>query len=80
VTSVAAWAPSASSTSRCVLRWVETGINPKATSTLAQFLYDTDDGKLYFDADGIGTNYDFELVTTLANKASLKTSSFVFEI
>jgi len=59
---------------------VETGINPRATSTLAQFLYDTDDGKLYFDADGIGTNYDLELVTTLANKASLKTSSFVFEI
>jgi hypothetical protein len=57
-----------------------TGIDPKATSTLAQFLYDTDDGKLYVDIDGVGTNYDLELVTTLANKASLKTSSFVFEI
>lgn len=53
------------------------GSDPKATSTLPQFLYDTDDGKLYFDADGIGENYDPDLVTTLANKAALNASDFV---
>ncbi|MGF9758361.1 calcium-binding protein [Microvirga sp. 0TCS3.31] len=56
------------------------GADPKATSTLAQFLYDTDDGKLYYDRDGVGTEYDLDLVTTLANKAALKASDFVFVI
>ncbi|WP_201860993.1 calcium-binding protein [Microvirga soli] len=56
------------------------GADPKATSTLAQFLYDTDDGKLYYDADGIGTVDDLDLVATLANKAALKASDFVFVI
>jgi Ca2+-binding RTX toxin-like protein len=56
------------------------GADPRATSTLAQFLYDTDDGKLYYDRDGIGTVYDLDLVTTLANKAVLKASDFVFVI
>ena len=54
------------------------GTDPKATSTLAQFLYDTDDGKLYYDRDGIGTEYDLDLLVTLANKAALKASDFVF--
>lgn len=56
------------------------GADPKATSTLAQFLYDTDDGKLYYDRDGVGTEYDLDLVTTLANKAALKASDFIFVI
>jgi len=54
------------------------GADPKATSTLAQFLYDTDDGKLYYDRDGVGAAYDLDLVMTLANKATLKASDFVF--
>jgi Ca2+-binding RTX toxin-like protein len=54
------------------------GADPKATSTLAQFLYDTDDGKLYYDRDGVGTDYELDLVATLANKAALKASDFVF--
>jgi Ca2+-binding RTX toxin-like protein len=54
------------------------GTDPKPATALAQFFYDTDDGKLYFDADGIGENYDLELVVTLANKASLNASDFVF--
>jgi len=56
------------------------GADPKATSTLAQFLYDTDDGKLYYDRDGTGTEYDLDLIATLANKAALKASDFVFVI
>ncbi|MBB4039667.1 Ca2+-binding RTX toxin-like protein [Microvirga flocculans] len=56
------------------------GTDPKATSALAQFLYDTDDGKLYVDADGLGVNSDLELVATLANKVSLKAADFVFVI
>ncbi len=47
------------------------GTDPKATSALAQFLYDTDDGKLYYDADGIGLKFEAELVATLSNKAAL---------
>ncbi len=54
------------------------GADPKPTSTLAQFLYDTDDGKLYYDRDGVGVGYDLDLVATLANKAALKASDFVF--
>ena len=56
------------------------GTDPKPATALAQFLYDTDDGKLYFDADGTGLNYDPQLTTTLANKAALKASDFVFVI
>ena len=56
------------------------GADPKATSTLAQFLYDTDDGKLYHDRDGVGSEYDLDLLATLANKAALKASDFVFII
>jgi Ca2+-binding RTX toxin-like protein len=56
------------------------GADPKATSTLAQFLYDTDDGKLYFDRDGVGVEYDLDLVTTLTNKAAITTSNFLFVI
>jgi Ca2+-binding RTX toxin-like protein len=53
------------------------GTDPKATSALAQILYDTDDGKLYIDIDGVGTKFDLELVTTLANKAAIKATDFI---
>ncbi|MET0427528.1 MAG: calcium-binding protein [Microvirga sp.] len=56
------------------------GADPKASSALAQFLYDTDDGKLYYDADGTGLKHDAELVTTLSNKAALTASSFLFQL
>ncbi len=56
------------------------GTDPKATSTLAQFVYDTDDGKLYYDRDGIGSEYDLNLLATLANKAAITASDFVFTI
>jgi Ca2+-binding RTX toxin-like protein len=54
------------------------GTDPKPATGLPQFFYDTDDGKLYYDADGTGLNYDLQLLTTLANKAALKASDFVF--
>lgn len=53
------------------------GADPRATSTLAQLLYDTDDGKLYVDLDGTGTKFNPEFLITLANKAALKASDFV---
>jgi Ca2+-binding RTX toxin-like protein len=56
------------------------GSDPKPATTLAQFFYDTDDGKLYYDADGTGADADIELITTLANKAALKASDFVLVI
>ena len=47
---------------------------------MAQFLYDTDDGKLYFDRDGVGVEYDLDLVMTLTNKAAISASNFLFVI
>jgi hypothetical protein len=55
------------------------GTDPKSTTALAQFLYDTDDGKLYYDADGVGLDYDTILVATLSNKAALNASHFLFD-
>jgi Ca2+-binding RTX toxin-like protein len=57
---------------------VVAGTDPKPATALAQFFYDTDDGKLFYDADGIGLKYDLQLVMTLANKAALDASDFVF--
>jgi|UPI0004BBFA5D Ca2+-binding RTX toxin-like protein len=56
------------------------GTDPKPATALAQFFYDTDDGKLYCDIDGTGLKFDLELMTTLTNKAALKASDFVFVI
>jgi Ca2+-binding RTX toxin-like protein len=56
------------------------GADPKPASTLAQFLYDTDDGKLYYDADGTGLNHGLQPMATLANKTVLNASYFVFVI
>lgn len=40
-----------------------TGSNPLASSTAAWFLYDTDDGKLYYDDDGTGAHAKVLLLT-----------------
>jgi hypothetical protein len=53
------------------------GSDPVATSTMAQFLYDTDDGRLFIDLDGTGAGTAYQ-VCTLANKAALTASSFIF--
>lgn len=41
------------------------------TAGLAQFIYDTDDGKLYFDVDGKGGVYKAELLATLTGAPTL---------
>jgi Ca2+-binding RTX toxin-like protein len=51
---------------------------PSATSARGQFLYDTDDGRLLYDSDGTGATAA-ALVFTLANKAALNSSSFLFD-
>jgi Ca2+-binding RTX toxin-like protein len=55
------------------------GSNPVATSTQAQFLYDTDDGRLFLDVDGTGAEVAGH-VLTLANKAALTAASFLINL
>jgi VCBS repeat-containing protein len=52
------------------------GSDPTAEGTSGQFLYDTDDGSLFWDADGVGSG-DAVLVATLTNVPSLQASDFV---
>ncbi|MBF9234162.1 calcium-binding protein [Microvirga alba] len=56
-----------------------TGAEPVATSTKGQFLYDTDDGRLFYDQDGTGA-LEAILLVTLANKAKLSAASFIFDL
>jgi len=55
-----------------------TGADPKANSTKGQFLYDTDDGNLFYDADGTGAGAA-DLLVVMANHAVLKASSFLLD-
>jgi len=52
------------------------GSNPTATSASGQFLYDTDDGSLFWDADGTGSG-DAVLIATFTNVPSLEASDFL---
>jgi VCBS repeat-containing protein len=52
------------------------GSNPTASGASGQFLYDTDDGSLFWDADGAGAG-NAVLVATFSNLPSLQTSDFV---
>ncbi|HEV2818680.1 MAG TPA: Ig-like domain-containing protein [Allosphingosinicella sp.] len=52
------------------------GSDPTATDASGQFLYDTDDGNLYWDEDGTGANAAV-LIATLSNVPTLTTSDFV---
>jgi Ca2+-binding RTX toxin-like protein len=54
------------------------GANPVATSTKGSFLFESDNGRLWFDADGKGTEADLELVAILQNVKTLSTSDFAF--
>jgi Ca2+-binding RTX toxin-like protein len=51
------------------------GSNPTASGASGQFLYDTDDGSLLWDADGTGSGNP-ELVATLTNAPALDPSDF----
>jgi hypothetical protein len=51
------------------------GSDPMASSASGQFLFDTDDGNLFWDADGTGSDAAV-LVATLSNIPSLTISDF----
>ena len=52
------------------------GANPTASGPTGQFLYDTDDGSLSWDADGTGSG-SAVLVATLTNLPPLQASDFI---
>jgi Ca2+-binding RTX toxin-like protein len=52
------------------------GTNPTASAATGQFLYDSDDGRLLWDADGTGSGMAV-LVATLGNLPSLAASDFL---
>jgi Ca2+-binding RTX toxin-like protein len=54
------------------------GADPVATSSQGQFLYDTDDGRLMFDPDGVGAQAAIHVVT-LGNHYALKATNFLID-
>ncbi|HTO31062.1 MAG TPA: calcium-binding protein [Pararhizobium sp.] len=52
------------------------GADPVATSAKGTFLFENDNGRLWFDADGKGTKADLELVAILQNIKTLSTGDF----
>lgn len=57
---------------------LRSGSTPVATSTKGQFLYDTDDGRLFYDADGRGAGAAVHIFT-LAGKPVLNANDFIFD-
>lgn len=53
------------------------GNDLKATGSAAQFFFEKDNGRLWYDADGTGNEADGVLVATLHNVTSLSTSDFL---
>ncbi|MEY9718770.1 Ca2+-binding RTX toxin-like protein [Sinorhizobium fredii] len=53
------------------------GADPVATSTKGTFLFESDNGRLWFDADGKGSEADLELVAILKGVTTLSTSDFL---
>ncbi len=53
------------------------GSTPTATAATGQFLYDTDDGRLLWDADGTGAAAGAVLIATLSSIPTLAASDFV---
>jgi len=54
------------------------GADPVAASSKGTFLFESDNGRLWFDADGKGSDADLELVATLQGIKTLSTSDFGF--
>lgn len=55
------------------------GSDPVANSAKAQFLYDIDDGRLFYDPDGTGIEDAAIHLVTLASRPNLKVSNFLFD-
>ncbi|MDK1482985.1 M10 family metallopeptidase C-terminal domain-containing protein, partial [Sinorhizobium sp. 6-117] len=55
-----------------------TGADPVAASSKGTFLFETDNGRLWYDADGNAATADLELVAILQNVKALSTSDFSF--
>jgi Ca2+-binding RTX toxin-like protein len=53
------------------------GADPKPTAGVAQFLFETDARRLWFDADGNGADSESVLVATLQGVGTLAASDFV---
>ncbi|KAB0265775.1 calcium-binding protein [Microvirga brassicacearum] len=56
------------------------GSDPVANSAKAQFLYDIDDGRLFYDPDGTGIEEPAFHLVTLASRPNLKVSNFLFDL
>ncbi|KGM32845.1 M10 family metallopeptidase C-terminal domain-containing protein, partial [Inquilinus limosus] len=56
---------------------VVTGADPQATTAGPQFLFETDTGRLWFDADGTGTEQEAGLVVTLTGVTALALSDLL---
>ncbi len=54
------------------------GPNPTTNKQEATFLFETDNGRLWFDADGSGTYTESELIAILQGVTSLSISDFTF--
>ncbi len=52
------------------------GSDPAATTGKSTFLFESDNGRLWFDADGKGASADLELVAILQNVKTLSTGDF----
>jgi hypothetical protein len=55
-----------------------TGANPVAGALQPTFLFETDNGRLWFDGDGSGTYSEGELIAILQGVKSLTESDFTF--
>lgn len=53
-----------------------TGANPTAKGTTGIFLFETDNGRLWFDADGAGDYAEAEFIALLEDVKTLKVSDF----
>ncbi|APG90106.1 calcium-binding protein [Sinorhizobium americanum] len=53
------------------------GTDQKATGTAAQFFFETDNGRLWYDADGTGNEADAVLMATLNKVTSLAATDFL---
>ncbi|WP_157999625.1 calcium-binding protein [Allomesorhizobium alhagi] len=54
------------------------GADPLTSGTGPQFVFESDNGRLWYDRDGTGNNFDAELIVTLTGNNALALSDFLF--